>query len=130
MQWHAVALGEEHDAGAGLGLREVARQPMLLRDACDGVPPLPGAAEQSVERLGVGNVRERDHGRFASSHYSLTVTLTIFTGVRGRSLPSVSVVPILLMTSIPPTILPNTGCLDSPGVKKSKKALWVVLMKN
>src|SRR5262245_12640119 len=60
----------------------------------------------------------------------LTVTLIIFTGVRGRSSLSVGVCSIFFTTSMPEITRPNTGCLDAPGVKKSRNALWTVLMKN
>ena len=62
--------------------------------------------------------------------HSLTVTVIILTGVRGRSSPSVGVVSIFLITSMPETILPNTGCLESPGENQSRNELCFVLMKN
>src|SRR4051812_21213333 len=62
--------------------------------------------------------------------YSVTVTLIIFTGVRGRSLPSVAVVSIFFTMSRPDVTLPNTGCFDGPGVNQSRRSLWTVLIKN
>src|SRR5262245_34361322 len=58
------------------------------------------------------------------------VTLFILTGVFGRSWLLVGVVSIFLITSMPDVTLPNTGCLDGPGVNQSSRALWIVLMKN
>ena len=44
----------------------------------------------------------------------------ICTGVFGRSLPSVGVVSIFLITSMPEVTRANTGCLDAPGVNQSR----------
>ena len=59
-------------------------------------------------------------GMAARTSVILFLFVIIFTGVRGRSLPSVGVVSIFLMTSWPVTIFPKTGCFDGPGVNQSR----------
>lgn len=41
-------------------------------------------------------------------------------GVSGRSWAPVFAVSIALTTSMPPVILPNTGCFEGPGVNQSR----------
>src|SRR5262249_51036289 len=52
--------------------------------------------------------------------YSRIVILFIRTGVMGRSPASVGVFSIFLTTSMPSITRPKTGCLEGPGVKKSR----------
>ena len=65
---------------------------------------------------------QRAHARHAPrrSYDSETETLTILTGVFGRSPPSRGVFEILSTTSIPSITLPNTGCLEGPAENQSR----------
>ena len=68
----------------------------------------------------VGTIRPDGRARTSPARYSLTVTLIILIGVRGRSFCPVCAVSIFLTTSIPDVILPNTGCLDCPAENQSR----------
>ncbi len=66
------------------------------------------------------DARPPAHARVRPGHAPFTVTFSIFTGVFGRSSPSVGVFSILVTTSMPEVTLPNTGCLDPPGLNQSR----------
>ncbi len=108
------------------GLRESAvrfpksgKNPLLPRRQAPspGRNDRPGTGARRLESASLdGEAGERGRPYFGR----LTVTLTILTGVFGRSLPSVGVFSILVITSMPFVILPNTGCFEGPGVNQSR----------